>query len=202
MSSRNNVAMAVAIALLGAGAWWFLSSSRPQEGEESQLSIPHQPQPSIEEVVPDLAPPVDVLDEGGEILSEEQSPMPKSPPPSVVWSKDALAFLDRPNPDPVVSSEIEYAIQRSISSRLDTTRYDAHAIDCRGRECQILLVDRAPMPSGSGASAIATIMRDLSEGSIQIPSTGDPLGAPTLQSFMNEPDGLIVTRMAFELAKP
>jgi hypothetical protein len=141
------------------------------------------------------APPV----EGSSNKSIVEEPPPSAPisSASVVWSKSTLEFAKQKDPDPALSGEIKYSIQKSVNTVLDPARYQTHSIECRGQRCQILLVDRSPPDERPGASAAAKVFRDLSGTSIRDPNTGLELGKPMLQSIEGQRDGGIIILLGF-----
>jgi hypothetical protein len=144
MSSRKSFISLVVVVALGAGAWLMLSGGiRQDENGPPQLSTVDS---SKEEsgITPSAPPVAGNVTTGYSASNPAETPRTEDAPRTqVAWPATALAFADKPDPDPALSRELKYWTQRSMAELLDKDRFELQSVECRGNSCQLLTVDRA-----------------------------------------------------------
>jgi hypothetical protein len=110
----------------------------------------------------------------------EKAPNKAATADTSVWSARTLAFAQLVDPDPALSSELEYVVQRSIDAKLDRSTNQIGSVTCRGNECQMLFTSFASVTDPSWPPALRAIISDLNAIHIRNPTTGADL-KPSLE---------------------
>ena len=130
------------------------------------------------------------------------APMPRSElastsPAPLPLPKQVIDFSQRTDSDPVLSRELEYAIQKSIDAQPRTNGYEVQSLKCRAAECLIFTVDRLATQEGKWSSALGNTFGTLSNAAIRHPGTGVQL-QPSLQGIAQVGGGGTVTVLQFK----
>jgi hypothetical protein len=149
MNSSNRVVGTIVLLAIGAVAWLVFSGKDSEDG--NSLDHTSELRPALEERRASSGPvPQNVADlqsgraaEG--LPTEDISPITTEES----WPASVQRFMERVDPDPALSKELEFQIQRYIGL-LATGGFDPPAIQCRGPECQLFFVGRSP-PSGDAS---------------------------------------------------
>lgn len=188
MTFRKYVIASMALVALAAGAWSVISDRTPQEDARPRtLSSSGSPaaQESLSTQIPQSADVV--VNESGSGQESAPPAITRTPPESVEWPANILAFSNREDPDPGLSREMESAIAQSLARTLHPGRFDTPTITCRARSCQILSAEWLLAHGGEAPAvqewpgAIGRAMRDLNDFPLRDPGTGEAL-RPTLQT--------------------
>jgi hypothetical protein len=175
------------IFLLLAGAGWLLFG----QSAEGELTSSRDVAPAS--IPPSTAPmsplPEEATADSRSVLSQDE------PPQSVAQVLEGLrtTFVAQADPDPILSRELERALERTLALTTDRSRFDIESIACRGYTCQVLSIDRIPpfphvrgppdLRQGWGAVLDKT-MHQLKDSGIQNPHTGAPIGNVRLEELV------------------